>query len=173
MKDFFKSEFNITNKMFAELTRKCSLQDLITFENLTKGISLKEKSMTRFISGNFKSINKLKKDLFNFLRGKTSINPLLLSKEELLEKIKFYSAEYAWERRSNYPMHYKIYTGRDKLKLCIHIYVNQELKKDLLEKTLDGNSEYKRLFKELADLKNEKAKQRKKIFNIIGAMPYC
>lgn len=173
MKDFFKSEFNITNKMFAELTRKCSLQDLITFENLTKGISLKEKSMTRFISGNFKSINKLKKDLFNFLRGKTSINPLLLSKEELLEKIKFYSAEYAWERRSNYPIHYKSYTGRDKLKLCIHIYVNQELKKDLLEKTLDGNLEYKRLFKELSDLKNEKAKQRKKIFNIIGAMPYC
>jgi hypothetical protein len=115
----------------------------------------------------------LKKDLFNFLRGKTSINPLLLSKEELLEKIKFYSAEYAWERRSNYPMHYKTYTGRDKLKLCIHIYVNQELKKDLLEKTLDGNLEYKRLFKELSDLKNEKAKQRKKIFNIIGAMPYC
>jgi hypothetical protein len=159
--------------MFAELTRKCSLQDLITFENLTKDISLKEKSITRFISENFKSINKLKKDLFNFLRGKTSINPLLLSKEELLEKIKFYSAEYAWERRSNYPMHYKTYTGRDKLKLCIHIYVNQELKKDLLEKTLDGNLEYKRLFKELSDLKNEKAKQRKKIFNIIGAMPYC
>jgi hypothetical protein len=149
------------------------LQDLITFENLTKDISLKEKSITRFISENFKSINKLKKDLFNFLRGKTSINPLLLSKEELLEKIKFYSAEYAWERRSNYPMHYKTYTGRDKLKLCIHIYVNQELKKDLLEKTLDGNLEYKRLFKELSDLKNEKAKQRKKIFNIIGAMPYC
>jgi hypothetical protein len=159
--------------MFAELTRKCSLQDLITFENLTKDISLKEKSITRFISENFKSINKLKKVLFNFLRGKTSINPLLLSKEELLEKIKFYSAEYAWERRSNYPMHYKTYTGRDKLKLCIHIYVNQELKKDLLEKTLDGNLEYKRLFKELSDLKNEKAKQRKKIFNIIGAMPYC
>jgi hypothetical protein len=159
--------------MFAELTRKCSLQDLITFENLTKDISLKDKSITRFISENFKSINKLKKDLFNFLRGKTSINPLLLSKEELLEKIKFYSAEYAWERRSNYPMHYKTYTGRDKLKLCIHIYVNQELKKDLLEKTLDGNLEYKRLFKELSDLKNEKAKQRKKIFNIIGAMPYC
>lgn len=173
MKDFFKSEFNITNKMFAELTRKCSLQDLTTFENLTKNINLKEKSISRFISDNFKSINKLKKDLFNFLRGKTAINPLSLSKEELLEKIKFYSAEYAWEQRSNYPMHYKTCTGRDKLKLCVHIYVNQELKKDLFEKTLDGNSEYKRLFKELADLRNEKARQRKKIFNIIGAMPYC
>jgi hypothetical protein len=51
--------------------------------------------------------------------------------------------------------------------------VNQELKKDLLEKTLEDSTEYKTLFKELADLKNEKAKQRKKIFNIIGAMPYC
>ena len=107
------------------------------------------------------------------MRDKTTINPLLISKEQLLEKIKFYATEYSWEHRSNYDMLYKNLEGRDKLKLCIHVYVNQELKKDLLKKTLENNAEYKMLFKELTSLKNEKAKLRKKIFNKISEIPYC
>ena len=129
--------------------------------------------MSSFIAKNFKNLNKLKKDLFNFLRGKTIINPLLISKEQILEKIKFYATEYSWEHRSNYDMLYRNLEGRDKLKLCIHVYVNQELKKDLLEKTLNNNAEYKMLFKELTSLKNEKARLRKKIFNKISEIPYC
>ena len=173
MKDFFKSEFSITNKMFAELTRKCSLEELAAFETLSKNVNHHEKSMSSFIAKNFKNLNKLKKDLFNFLRGKTIINPLLISKEQILEKIKFYATEYSWEHRSNYDMLYRNLEGRDKLKLCIHVYVNQELKKDLLEKTLNNNAEYKMLFKELTSLKNEKARLRKKIFNKISEIPYC
>lgn len=173
MKDFFKSEFNITNKMFAELVRKSSLEELAAFETLSKNVNHHEKSMSSFISKNFKNLNKLKKDLFNFLRGKTTINPLSLSKEKIVEKIKFYATEYSWEHRSNYDMLYKSLKGRDRLKLCIHVYVNQELKKDLLEKTLENNAEYKMLFKELTSLKNEKARLRKKIFNKISEIPYC
>lgn len=173
VKEFYKSEFNITNKMFAELTRKFSLEELAAFEVLSKNVNHHEKYMSSFISQNFKNLNKLKKDLFNFLRNKTAINPLPLSKEQLVEKIKFYETEYSWEHRSNYDMLYKSLKGRDKLKLCIHVYVNQELKKDLLEKTLANNAEYKMFFKELTSLKNEKAKLRKKIFNKISEIPYC
>jgi hypothetical protein len=173
VKDFFKSEFSITNKMFAELTRQCSMPELAAFETLSKNVNHHEKSMSSFIAKNFKNLNKLKKDLFNFLRGKTIINPLLISKEQILEKIKFYATEYSWEHRSNYDMLYRNLEGRDKLKLCIHVYVNQELKKDLLEKTLNNNAEYKMLFKELTSLKNEKARLRKKIFNKISEIPYC